>query len=107
MSYWATNRQNIDRLRDERDRAGILQLADTFRLGTHADSAALERYARNAAAWLDATTPDTISADAAALLRVGDILTYLHAGHLLQGVVLTIEGNHVTTNLGHEVTITR
>lgn len=107
MSYWATNLRNIDQLRDNRDRAGILQLADVLTKATHPDAPALAQHARDAIDWIDATAPDTVNADAAVGLRVGDILTYLHAGHLLQGVVLTITGDTATTNLGHEVTIER
>ncbi|MFK4760312.1 hypothetical protein ACI3KS_05190 [Microbacterium sp. ZW T5_45] len=107
MSYTATNRAAVDRLRENRDRAGILQLADIYRDVAHPDGPSLERYALDAVAWIDSTSPATVSADAADRIRVGDVLTYLHAGHELQGVVLTIDGDHVTTNLGHEVTITR
>lgn len=106
MSFYDTNRGNIDRLRENRDRAGIQQLLDIFDDVDHADSAALTRHALDAIAWIDATSPDTVSADAASGLRVGDVLTYIHADHLLQGVVLAIDGDHATTNLGHEVTIT-
>lgn len=107
MSYWATNCRNVDRLRSNRDRAGILQLADIFSISAHADAPALEQYARDAVAWIDSTSPDTVHADVAHSIRVGDVLTYLHAGHELQGIVLTIAGDVATTNLGHEVTITR
>ena len=107
MSYWATNRANIDRLRENRDRAGILQLVDIISTAGHADAPALVEHARQAVAWIDSTSPATIDATRADSIRVGDVLTYLHAGHELQGVVLTIDGDTATTNLGHTVTITR
>lgn len=107
MSYWATNRRNIDRLRENRDRAGILQLADVLATSGHPDAPALVEHAREVVAWIDSTSPATLTADQAHSIRVGDVLTYVHAGHELHGVVLTIDGDTATTNLGHTVTITR
>ncbi|MFE2772277.1 hypothetical protein [Microbacterium resistens] len=103
MDYFATNTANIARLRDNRDRAGLTQLADV--LTTVPDGGALVQEARDAIAWIDATTPDMVTPDDGARIRVGDILTYVHAGHLLQGVVLTIQDGVATTNLGHQVAI--
>lgn len=103
MDYFATNKANIARLRDNRDRAGLTQLADV--LTTVPGGAALVQEARDAIAWIDATTPDTVTPDDGVRIRVGDILTYVHAGHHLQGVVLTIQDGVATTNLGHQVAI--
>lgn len=107
MSYTATNRANIDRLRENRDRAGITQLAEVLATTGHPESGAIVEYARDAIAWIDATSPSTIDADHAAGVRVGDVLTYTHAGHPLQGVVIAITGDTAITNHGHEVDLRR
>lgn len=102
----AVNRRNITHLRDQRDRAGLLQLANSATLSAHPDAPTVVADALEAVEWIDRTSPDTISADRADGIRVGDILTYMHAGHLVQGIALSIDGGRVTTNLGHTVTIT-
>jgi hypothetical protein len=106
VDYFAVNHANIVRLRDNRDRAGLLQLADNVTLSGHPDATAVAADALEAVEWIDRTSPDTVSADRAHSIRVGDILTYMHAGHLVQGIALSIDGGRVTTNLGHTVTIT-
>lgn len=106
MDYIATNQANIARLRENRDRAGLLQLADAIALSGHHDASAVIADARAAVEWIDRTSPATVSATHAHDVRVGDIITYDHAGHSVQGIVLARAGDVVTTNLGHDVHLT-
>lgn len=99
--FYATNRRNIEQLRDERDRAGLLQLADVLDDVAHADSPALLDLIRQALTFIDDTAPRTVTA--ADPIRVGDILTYEAHGMPRQGVVLIVTEQLAVTNLGDEV----
>jgi len=102
--YVAINRRNIGRLRDDRDRAGLIQLADILsgRSGS-LPAQMLADEARAAAAWIDDTTPRTYDVDDADGIRIGDVLRYARSGCVLEGVVIAIHGHTVTTNLGDHV----
>ncbi|WP_141651295.1 hypothetical protein [Microbacterium sp. 3J1] len=101
----AVNRRNITHLRDQRDRAGLLQLADTLAAQTYPDAAELADEARAAADWIDETTPRTHTAGDAATARVGDILRYNHDGRPRESVISTIDGRTATTTHGDTVAL--
>lgn len=101
----AVNRRNIAHLRDQRDRAGLLQLADILAAQTFPDAHTLADEARAAATWLDDTTPRTHDAANAAGIRVGDILRYQHDGRARQSVVIATDGRTATTTHGDNVAL--
>lgn len=103
--YLATNRRNIERLRDDRDRAGLIQLADVLEGRRIHDACTLAAEARDAAAFIDSTAPRIFDVDDADGIRVGDILRYCRGGHTREGLVLSIDGYTVTTNHGDTVAI--
>lgn len=103
--YFATNRRNIERLRDHRDRAGLIQLADVLDGRPTLDARALADEARDAAAFIDSTTPRMHDVGTADGIRVGDILKYSHRGHPREGVVIDIDDRTVITNHGDRVAI--
>lgn len=95
----ATNRRNIARLRDERDAAGLRQLVDVLTsVGADPD---LIRTAEDAIAWIADTTPADVTPTAQP--RLGDIITYQHAGREHLGVVIAVTDDTATTNHGHRV----
>lgn len=101
----AVNRRNIAHLRDQRDRAGLLQLADVLAAQTFPDAATLADEARAAADWIDDTTPRTYDADDAAGIRPGDILRYELNGQQRQSVVIRTDGHTATTTHGDTIAI--
>lgn len=101
----AVNRRNIAHLRDQRDRAGLLQLADVLAAQTFPYAATLADEARTAADWIDDTTPRTYDADNAAGIRPGDILRYELNGQQRQSVVIRTDGHSATTTHGDTVAI--
>jgi hypothetical protein len=104
----AVNRRNIAHLRDQRDRAGLLQLADVLAAQTFPDAATLADEARAAAEWIDNTTPrtyDADDADDAAGIRPGDILRYELNGQQRQSVVIRTDGHTATTTHGDTIAI--
>lgn len=101
----AVNRRNIAHLRDQRDRAGLLQLADTLAAQTFPDAATLANEARAAAAWIDETTPRTYDAGAAHGIRAGDILRYQLNGSHRESVVIHVDARTATTSHSDTVAI--
>jgi hypothetical protein len=101
----AVNRRNIAHLRDQRDRAGLLQLADILAAQTFPDAVTLADEARAAADWLDDTTPRTYDADNAAGIRPGDILRYPANGRTRESVVIRTDGHTATTTHGDTTAI--
>lgn len=101
----AVNRRNIAQLRDQRDRAGLLQLADVLAAQTFPDAPTLADEARAAADWIDNTTPRTYDADNAADIRPGDILRYELNGQQRQSVVIRTDGRTATTTHGDTIAI--
>lgn len=99
----AVNRRNIAHLRDQRDRAGLLQLADVLAAQTFAGAAALADEARAAADWLDDTTPRSYDAGNAAGIRPGDILRYPANGRTRESVVIRTDGHTATTTHGDTI----
>ncbi|MBD8477583.1 hypothetical protein [Microbacterium sp. CFBP 8794] len=92
-------------LQDQRDRAGLTQLADVLDTSPHPDGPELAREARAAVDWLDATAPRTVTVGDAHGIRVGDILRYERDGYPLEGVVIDTDGHTATTNLGDHVAL--
>ena len=103
--FVAVNRANIARLTDERDRAGLTQLADVLDTSPHIDGPMLAGQARAAVDWIETTTPRTLDAGNAHGIRVGDILRYDRDGYPLEGVVIDTDGRTATTNHGDNVAI--
>lgn len=103
--FASVNRANIARLQEERDRAGLTQLADVLDTSPHVDGRMLADQARAAVDWIDATTPRTFDASNAHGIRVGDILRYDRDGYSLEGVVIDTDGRTATTNHGDDVAI--
>lgn len=103
--FVAVNRANIARLTDDRDRAGLNQLADVLDTSPHIDAPMLADQARAAVDWIDTTTPRVLDQHDAAGVRVGDILRYERDGYPLEGVVIDTDGRTATTNHGDHVAI--
>lgn len=101
----AVNRRNITHLRDQRDRAGLLQLADVLAAQTYPDAATLADEARAAADWIDETTPRTHDAGTASSARVGDVLRYQLNGRPRESVIITTDGRTATTSHGDTVAL--
>lgn len=101
----AVNRRNIAHLRDQRDRAGLLQLADILAAQTFAGAATLADEARAAADWIDETTPRTYDAGKAAGIRVGDILRYPLNGSHRESVVIDTDARTATTSHGDTIAL--
>ncbi|KRD51948.1 hypothetical protein [Microbacterium sp. Root280D1] len=101
----AVNRRNIAHLRDQRDRAGLLQLADILAAQTFPDAATLVDEARAAATWIDDTTPRTYDVGDAAGISIGDILRYQHDGRAREAVVIATDGRTATTTHGDTVAL--
>ena len=101
----AVNRRNIAHLRNQRDRAGLLQLADILATQTYPDAATLADEARAAAHWIDETAPRTYDASNAAGIRVGDILRYELNGRTLDSVVIHTDGHSATTTNGDTIAL--
>jgi len=101
----AVNRRNIAHLRDQRDRAGLRQLADVLAQQTFVDARMLADEARAAADWIDDTTPRTYDAGAAHGIRVGDVLRYQHHGQPRESVVIDLDGTTATTTHGDVVAL--
>lgn len=104
-TFTSINRANLTRLQEQRDRAGLTQLADVLDTSPHPDGPALAREARAAVDWLDATAPRTLTARNTAGIRVGDILRYDRDGYPLEGVVIDTDGHTATTNLGDRIAL--
>lgn len=104
-TFASVNRANVTRLMEQRDRAGLTQLADVLDTSHHPDGPRLAQEARAAVDWIDTTTPRTLDAADAHGIRVGDILRYERDGYPLEGVVIDTDGHTVTTNLGDTVAI--
>lgn len=104
-TFASINRANMTRLQEQRDRAGLTQLADVLDTSPHPDGPALACEARAAIDWLDATAPRTLTAGDAHGIRVGDILRYERDGYPLEGVVIDTDGRTATTNLGDHVAV--
>lgn len=102
----AVNRRNISHLRDQRDRAGLLQLADILAAQTFTDAATLADEARAAVDWIDETTPRTYELGDNAGIRPGDLLRYQHDGRTRESVVIAIDGHTATRPRGHAATAT-
>lgn len=96
----AVTRRNITHLRDQRDRAGLLQLADTLAEQRHPDAANLAAEARDAARWIDNTSPRAHDTTDTRGIRIGDILSYTTHGTRRQGIVIAITSDGITTNHG-------
>lgn len=101
----AVNRRNITHLRNQRDRTGLLQLADILATQTYPDAATLADEARAAADWIDDTTPRTYDADNAAGIRVGDILRYPLNGSHRESVAIHVDARTATTSHGDTVAL--
>ena len=104
-TFASVNRANIARLQEQRDRAGLTQLADVLDTSPHPDGPSLALEARAAVDWIDTTTPLIVDVADAIEIRVGDILRYNRDGYPLEGVVIDVDGHHITTNLGDNVAI--
>jgi hypothetical protein len=104
-TFYATNRRNIDRLREQRDRAGLIQTADVLDTSRHFDARRLADEARSAAEWIDETTPRTYDVGEADGIRVGDMLRYSRGGYAREGVVIDTDGRTATTNHGDVVAL--
>lgn len=104
-TFTSINRANIARLQEQRDRAGLTQLADVLATSPHPDGPALAARARAAIDWLDATAPRTLTAGNALGIRVGDILRYERDGYPLEGVVIDTDATTATTNLGDRIAL--
>lgn len=103
--YYATNRRNIDRLKDERDTAGLNQLITVLEQahGWRAhDATGLIDHARAALTFIERTTPELVSAGSLRI-RIGDIIRYTVDGHEHQAIVLSTDQRTAQTNLGHTV----
>lgn len=101
----AVNRRNIAHLRDQRDRAGLLQLADILAAQTFTDAATLATEARAAVDWIDETTPRTHELGDAHGIRPGDVLRYPHDGRTRESVVISTDGHTATTTHGDTVAL--
>ncbi|EYT59765.1 hypothetical protein [Microbacterium sp. UCD-TDU] len=101
----AVNRRNIAHLRDQRDRAGLLQLADILDGQTFTDADTLADEARAAVDWIDETTPRTYELGDTNGIRVGDVLRYQHHGNPRESVVIATDGRTATTTHGDTVVL--
>ncbi len=101
----AVNRRNIAHLRDQRDRAGLLQLAEILSAQTFTNAATLADEARAAVDWIDETTPRTHEIDDTGGIRPGDVLRYPHDGRPRESVVIATDGRTATTTHGDTVAL--